>query len=146
MQPPFDEHLKSIADSMGISLYQRFTVNEGALFLRCPVTDIKALVRQGKINYIEISANKVEFFGYQLLEYLLGQTTSNVVAPTTSPDSSSNRIVRAREVQKMTGLSRTTIWRLENKGDFPRRVSLGVGSVGWLHGDVKRWIDSRENV
>jgi len=43
----------------------------------------------------------------------------------------------------MTGLSRTTIWRLENKEEFPRRVSLGANSVGWRLSEVKRWVKGR---
>ncbi len=109
------------------------------------MADVKALIRRKNINYIEVSANQIEFFGYQLLEYLLGQTTSNVVTPVSAAPSS-NRIIRAKDVQEMTGLFRTTIWGLENKGGFPRRVSLGVGSVGWLDDDVKRWINNRNGI
>lgn len=56
---------------------------------------------------------------------------------TTIPESSPDIILRAKEVKEITGLSRTTLWRLESKGDFPRRVSLGVGSVGWRYSEVK---------
>ncbi len=43
----------------------------------------------------------------------------------------------------MVGLSRTTLWRLENKGEFPKRVSLGGNSVGWKLSEIKQWIDER---
>ncbi|WP_241086791.1 helix-turn-helix transcriptional regulator [Candidatus Vondammii sp. HM_W22] len=43
----------------------------------------------------------------------------------------------------MAGLSRTTLWRLESKGEFPRRVSLGGNSVGWKLSEIKQWIDER---
>tara|TARA_B110000977_G_scaffold129074_1_gene164645 strand:- start:2 stop:439 length:438 start_codon:yes stop_codon:yes gene_type:complete len=145
MQPPFDTNLKEIADSMGIALYQRFTLNEASLFLRCPVDDIKRLVQKNSINYISVSKNQPEFFGYQLLECLLGQTTQNTFK-TNMPESSPDRILRAKEVKEITGLSRTTLWRLENKGDFPRRVSLGVGSVGWRYSEVKDWLTNRQVV
>nr|WP_201340436.1 AlpA family phage regulatory protein [Isorropodon fossajaponicum symbiont] len=52
-------------------------------------------------------------------------------------------LYRAKEVQNMTGLSRTTLWRLENKGEFPYRVSLGGNSVGWKLSEIKGWIDER---
>jgi len=145
MQPPFDTNLKEIADSMGIALYQRFTLNEASLFLRCPVDDIKRLVQKNSIKYISVSKNQPEFFGYQLLEYLLGQTTQNTFKANMA-ESSPDRILRAKEVKEITGLSRTTLWRLENKGDFPRRVSLGVGSVGWHYSEVKDWLTNRQVV
>ena len=130
---------------MGIALYQRFTLNEASLFLRCPVADIKRLVQRKGINHIKVDRNQSEFFGYQLLEYLLGQTTQNTIKTNIS-ESSPDRIVRANEVKEITGLSRTTLWRLENKGDFPRRVSLGVGSVGWRYSEIKDWLTNRQAV
>lgn len=53
------------------------------------------------------------------------------------------RLLRANEVQHRTGLSRTTIWRLERKGEFPSRRRLGPNSVGWLKEEVETWIKSR---
>lgn len=141
MSPPFNNKLKKIADDMGIALYQRFTVNQASLFLRCREEDVQKQVKQGQIEHIRVAQNNVEFFGYQLLNFLL----NSVVDKTTSiqHQSEPERIIRAKEVQEITGLSRTTLWRMENNGTFPRRVSLGVGSVGWRLSEVKRWITER---
>ncbi|WAH61377.1 AlpA family phage regulatory protein [Pseudomonas silvicola] len=43
----------------------------------------------------------------------------------------------------MIGLSRTTIYRLEQQGLFPRRVKLGSNSVGWRMSEVVSWMDMR---
>jgi predicted DNA-binding transcriptional regulator AlpA len=142
MHLPFDDTFKEIADNMGISLYQRFTLQEASLFLRVGITQLRTIIKQGKLNYIELSSNNIEFFGYQLLEFLMVNTTTNKTqavnfAPT--PD----RIVRAKEVQNLTGLSRTTLWRLEQKEKFPKRVSLGGQSVGWKLSEVQDWIDEK---
>ena len=141
MQPPFNDNLREIADSMGIALYQRFSPAEAALFLRISLTELRKLMKRDKVNFIEVGSDKTDFFGYQLLEYLLSTVTNNKpVAPIPkTPD----RIIRAKEVQSMVGLSRTTLWRLENKGEFPRRVSLGGNSVGWKLSEVKQWINER---
>jgi len=48
--------------------------------------------------------------------------------------------LRTKEVQEMTGLSRTTLWRLERKGDFPDRVALSSASVGWKLSEVESWL------
>ena len=56
------------------------------------------------------------------------------------------RILRRQDVERLTGLSYTTIWRKEHAGDFPQRVRLGANAVGWREGDVLRWIDARETV
>lgn len=53
-------------------------------------------------------------------------------------------ILRTAKLQTYVGLSRTTIWRLEKSGQFPKRVRLGQNSVGWLKGDVDNWLESRK--
>ena len=54
------------------------------------------------------------------------------------------RIVRLKEVQQMTGLSRSTIYAEIARGRFPRQVRLTGGrSVGWHEAAVIRWIESR---
>ena len=141
MQTPFSKDLAQIADTMGIAMYQRFTPTEAALFLRCPIREITDLRKQGKLDYIEVTDTKIEFFGYQLLTYLLGCAKGTAVEGFNSGQA--DKILRAREVQEMTGLSRTTIWRLERKGEFPARVSLCPGSVGWRSSEVESWIKMR---
>jgi prophage regulatory protein len=52
-------------------------------------------------------------------------------------------ILRTADVARITGLSRTTIWRLERQGRFPTRIRLGVNSVGWRDEEVQHWVESR---
>jgi len=52
-------------------------------------------------------------------------------------------IIRKAEVVRRTGLSATTIWRLERDGEFPPRVRLTEHSVGWPEVEVERWIADR---
>ncbi len=140
MQKPFDERFKEIADSMGIALYQRFSLHEASLFLHCPVSDIKSLTKQSRLDYIQVTDSKIEFFGYQLLSHLLSSVKAT---PSSGFQSAPDKIIRTKEVQKLTGLSRTTIWREERKGKFPARVPLSAGSVGWRLSEVEAWIQSR---
>lgn len=133
--------MKEIADEMGISLYQRFSLNEASLFLHCSERDIKKLIERSKLEYIKVTDLKFEFFGYQLLEHLLSSVSGSIIPR--SNHSIPDRILRSKEVQDMTGLSRTTIWRLEKKRKFPARVPLGENSVGWRFVEVNEWILSR---
>lgn len=144
MSLPFSEEIKNIGDEMGISMYQLFTLNEASLFLRCPVSELEELVRKKRIQYIQISKTEVKLFGYQLLDYLLKSIVySHATIPKSQNNNSQDRIIRAKEVQDITGLSRTTIWRMESKGQFPQRIPLSAGSVGWKLSDVELWIKSR---
>ncbi len=52
-------------------------------------------------------------------------------------------VLRIKAVVKATGLSRTTLWRLERRGDFPKRLRLGPNATGWIESEVQQWIESR---
>lgn len=52
------------------------------------------------------------------------------------------QILKRREVEAMTTLSRSTIYRLMNDGKFPASIRLSANSVGWLESDVEQWIES----
>lgn len=47
-----------------------------------------------------------------------------------------------RDVEKLSGLSRATIYRLIKVGKFPRPLSIGTGSVRWRQSDVIAWQSS----
>jgi prophage regulatory protein len=53
------------------------------------------------------------------------------------------RFLRWLELHQKIGLSRPTIWRLESRGEFPRRRQLTGNVVGWLESEVDEWIRSR---
>ncbi|OFZ53031.1 MAG: hypothetical protein A2428_17985 [Bdellovibrionales bacterium RIFOXYC1_FULL_54_43] len=56
------------------------------------------------------------------------------------------RIIYYREIKKLTGLSRSTIWKLEKTGAFPRRRLVTTNRVGWIESEVHSWIRSRHEV
>ena len=52
-------------------------------------------------------------------------------------------ILDEEKVEAVTSLSRTTRWRRERRGEFPKRVRLSPGRVGWRQADIEAWISSR---
>ena len=54
-----------------------------------------------------------------------------------------DRILREPDVKAITGLSRTTRWELERKGQFPKKKQLSSTAVGWLESDIQRWLETR---
>ena len=60
----------------------------------------------------------------------------------TQPDRP-ERLISFDEVHHRTGLSRTTIWRLERAGEFPRSVQISRGRRAWREADVDQWISSK---
>ena len=53
-----------------------------------------------------------------------------------------SKFIRIQEVLEITKLSRTTLWRLEKLGKFPKRHKIGVRAVAWLQQDIDHWIEN----
>lgn len=51
-------------------------------------------------------------------------------------------LIPRKTVEKLSGLSRATIYRLMKAGKFPRPLSIGTGSVRWRQSDVIAWQQS----
>lgn len=52
-------------------------------------------------------------------------------------------ILRRKQVEARTGLSRSTIYDLMRDGHFPKPVSLGSQAVGWVESEVGAWVEAR---
>ena len=52
-------------------------------------------------------------------------------------------ILRRKQVEERTGLSRSTIYLRIQEGTFPRPVNLGARAVGWLENEIEAWLASR---
>jgi prophage regulatory protein len=54
-----------------------------------------------------------------------------------------DRIVSPKAVIAKTSLSRTTLWRLSRRGEFPAPVRLSTNRIGWSLKAVEAWVASR---
>lgn len=55
-----------------------------------------------------------------------------------------SRFVNVKEVIQRTSLSRTTIWRMVKKGEFPSQIKIGMIRVAWLDMDIENWMNDRK--
>ncbi|EAR51036.1 DNA-binding protein, putative [Oceanicola granulosus HTCC2516] len=53
------------------------------------------------------------------------------------------RHFRRPAVEEMTGLSRSLIYALMAKGEFPRPVKLSARVVAWPESSIADWLESR---
>ena len=55
------------------------------------------------------------------------------------------KLVRIKTVVELTGLSKSYIYDLSNKGIFPKNIHLvpGGSSVAWIESEILNWIDER---
>ncbi|VVC74848.1 hypothetical protein AQUSIP_01220 [Aquicella siphonis] len=53
-------------------------------------------------------------------------------------------ILRRKQVEARTGLSRSTIYSRIAEGSFPRPINLGGGrAVGWIESEINEWLQAR---
>lgn len=50
---------------------------------------------------------------------------------------------RQKDVVELTSLSRVTLWRMVQRGEFPSPVQLSPGRVGYPAAEVDAWIAAR---
>ena len=52
-------------------------------------------------------------------------------------------MIKLKEVQKMTSLSRSSIYAYIDKGIFPAQVKVGERSVAWNYDEITNWLKGR---
>ena len=50
-----------------------------------------------------------------------------------------HKFFRRPDVESLTGLSRASIYRLMDDGEFPRPVRVGKRAVAWREADLELW-------
>jgi prophage regulatory protein len=54
-----------------------------------------------------------------------------------------HKILRIPQVMEMTGQSRSNIYLLMGKGNFPKSIKISERSIGWLQSEIVLWIESK---
>jgi prophage regulatory protein len=62
---------------------------------------------------------------------------------TGEPKRSSEFMLRSEVMQEST-LSKTVIWRLMNRGEFPQPVRLSPNRVAWVRREVEEWKEAKK--
>ncbi|PAV25205.1 hypothetical protein CF392_12265 [Tamilnaduibacter salinus] len=61
----------------------------------------------------------------------------------TSPHDQTETFLRRHEVEKLTGLGRSTIYLWMRQGHFPRPFKIGPRAVAWKRSSIQAWMDQR---
>jgi prophage regulatory protein len=72
-------------------------------------------------------------------------STAHEDSTMTDTDPRMPTILRRPQVERRTGLSRSTLYLYIQDGHFPRPLRLGPRAVGWLESDVSAWIAGRRS-
>ena len=70
--------------------------------------------------------------------------TSAAPPPETTHPLDPTRMLRLSQVMERTELRKTTIYKLQKEGRFPRAVPLTGHSVRWIESEVEQWLIGRK--
>ena len=65
------------------------------------------------------------------------------MANATNTTPQARRFIKRQEVESITGLSCTEIYRRVAADNFPKQVTLGPKCVVWIEAEVLAWCDAR---
>ena len=102
----------------------------------------KAQKREGAHNSAAIPPEQASPWGASVEGGGEKLSESEALAPV-QPRAPPERMLRFADVIRATGLSRTTIWRLEKRGQFPKKVKLSPNRKGRSEREVRRWMRER---
>jgi prophage regulatory protein len=60
-------------------------------------------------------------------------------------ETSIKRTIRRQQLREMVPLADSTIYEMEQRGEFPRRFALSPRCVMWHLGEVEAWLASRRS-
>ena len=55
-----------------------------------------------------------------------------------------DRLIRLKELIKIIGLSRSTVYKLLSEDKFPKRIRLTQRTVVWRLSEIETWIEERD--
>ena len=56
--------------------------------------------------------------------------------------SQENRLIRIDEVLEIVGVSKSVLYEMIGRGQFPRPVRISLRAVRWRQQDLDEWLDS----
>lgn len=52
-------------------------------------------------------------------------------------------LIPQHEVYAMLGIGRSTLYRIRNRGDFPRPYRIGPRRIGYSLADITQWLEQQ---
>ena len=57
-----------------------------------------------------------------------------------------DKLLRLNEVTKMVALSRSQLYRMMPKGEFPASIKVGPKAVRWRESEIRTWMENLERM
>lgn len=65
------------------------------------------------------------------------------MATVTTPNRPTRRFIKRQDVESITGLSRSEIYRRMSAKAFPQQIALSPKCVVWIESEIMTWCDER---
>ena len=67
----------------------------------------------------------------------------NKNSDSSSVRASSNKVIKLKEVKKLTTLSTASIYRQIKDKSFPKQIKLGERSSAWFYEEIMQWLEDK---
>ena len=54
------------------------------------------------------------------------------------------QIFRRRQLEERLGLTRSSIYKMMDDGEFPRPMKIGRRAVGWRADEIAQWLEQQQ--
>lgn len=78
--------------------------------------------------------------------YLAHNPAAEVITMSRSDATSFRRTIRRTQLREMVPLADSTIYEMEQRGEFPRRFALSPRCIVWDLAEVQAWLESRRAI
>ncbi len=100
------------------------------------ITGLSKLALFSYLNSEEAKANRIARF-----RSMLGNPGTVAVPALSAPPV---RYLRRRQVEHITGLAKSSIYRLVLAGELPKPYQLATNTVGWKESEILEWCKTRK--
>ena len=56
------------------------------------------------------------------------------------------KFISYKKLQKITGKSRTTLWRMSRNNELPKPYQISLNSVGFKESEIEEWLGNLKKV
>jgi excisionase family DNA binding protein len=114
-----------MAAELGVPLYRRYAEPEAAALLDLTPDELQAIRQQGGIGYLQLTASKAGYFGFQLLDYLIAAIVSPLLEgpakppplkPTAKPPAHGQMLLSVPEAAARLCIGRSKLYELIGEG------------------------------
>jgi len=114
---PSTDLLEAVASDNELTLYRRYSEAETAQVLRVSLPTIRRMRSRGEIAFLRVSERQIQYFGFQIAEYLIERIENKLCQDTQKENSSSENTISENKPDPRLGADATMTRKLVGLSD-----------------------------